>query len=46
VVEYDHLLHRGLAAHPVGARYRYLFGDVDWHSRGFAEWLDSGPRLV
>jgi NAD-dependent SIR2 family protein deacetylase len=33
---------RGLREHPVGRRYRSLFGDeLDWHPEGFAAWLES-----
>jgi hypothetical protein len=27
--------------HPVGRRYRTLFGDVDWHAAGLDQWLGS-----
>ncbi|MGC4048914.1 MAG: hypothetical protein QM757_05250 [Paludibaculum sp.] len=34
--------------HPVGRRYRALFGDIDWHAGGLQAWLDSaaGPPAV
>jgi hypothetical protein len=28
-----------LGDHPVGRRYRALFGDVDWHAVGLDNWL-------
>jgi hypothetical protein len=28
-----------LGDHPVGRRYRALFGDVDWHAAGLDDWL-------
>jgi hypothetical protein len=46
VVEYDAPTYRSLGDHPVGARYKYLFGEVDWFSRGFEAWLDENPRLM
>jgi hypothetical protein len=30
-----------LGDHPVGRRYRALFGDVDWHAGGLDAWLNS-----
>ena len=39
VVESDEQ-HRLLREHPVGRRYRSLFGDeLDWHTEGFENWL-------
>jgi hypothetical protein len=39
VVEYDPAM-QPLGAHPVGRRYRTLFGDsIDWHPEGLDEWL-------
>ena len=35
-----------LREHPVGRRYRSLFGeDIDWHTEGFEAWIStySGP---
>lgn len=41
VVEFDPA-GRGLRDHPVGARYRTLFGDaLDWRTEGFGEWVDA-----
>jgi len=31
----------GLTDHPVGRRYRALFGDVDWTAAGLDAWLDT-----
>lgn len=42
VVEYDKR-GRSLARHPVGARYRSLFGEVEWWNAGFAEYIKSLP---
>jgi NAD-dependent SIR2 family protein deacetylase len=40
VVEYDPPTHRGLRDHPVGRRYRTLFGEgLDWQTGGFGDWL-------
>ena len=40
VVEYD-ISQRALEEHPVGLRYRTLFGsEVDWRTEGFGRWLD------
>jgi hypothetical protein len=45
VVEYDQPAHRTLREHPVGRRYRSLFGDeLDWRTDGFAEWLGAHER--
>jgi hypothetical protein len=42
VVEYASTGPRGLDAHPVGQRYRALFGDaIDWHTNGFEAWIDD-----
>jgi hypothetical protein len=46
VVEYvrrsDHTPLPLLAEHPVGARYRALFGDgIDWHPEGFNRWAQT-----
>jgi hypothetical protein len=39
VVEYDSLMPM-LGDHPVGRRYRTLFGDnIDWHPEGMDMWL-------
>jgi hypothetical protein len=39
VIECDEAL-PVLTAHPVGRRYRALFGDgIDWHPDGLDEWL-------
>jgi hypothetical protein len=41
VVEFDPQ-RRHLREHPVGLRYRSLFGgELDWHTEGFAAWLES-----
>ena len=32
-----------LGDHPVGRRYRALFGDVDWHAGGLDNWLSTAP---
>jgi hypothetical protein len=29
--------------HPVGRRYKALFGDIDWHAGGLDQWLNSLP---
>lgn len=29
--------------HPVGRRYRTLFGDVDWHAGGLQAWMQTLP---
>jgi len=42
VVEYDQQ-GRGPEAHPVGARYKSLFGDVEWHNGGFEEYVAGLP---
>ena len=43
VVEYDPQ-GRPLRDHPVGSRYRTLFGDgLEWRTDGFEGWLGSGP---
>ena len=43
VVEFDPD-RRGLREHPVGRRYRALFGDdLDWHPEGFADFVASIP---
>lgn len=40
VVEYDQPMRRPVREHPVGNRYRSLFGDdLDWRTEGFADWL-------
>jgi len=45
VVEWDEE-GRALRDHPVGRRYRALFGDgIDWHHEGLAGWL-SPPALA
>ena len=31
------------AEHPVGRRYRTLFGDIDWHASGLDAWLYTLP---
>ena len=33
----------GLTQHPVGRRYRALFGDVNWHAGGLDNWLATLP---
>ncbi|HYC93639.1 MAG TPA: hypothetical protein VEO54_30825 [Thermoanaerobaculia bacterium] len=39
VVEFDEM-DRGLEEHPVGQRYRSLFGpDIEWSTKGFDGWL-------
>lgn len=44
VVEYDPE-RRDIKNHPVGVRYRSLFGDdLDWRTEGFGEWLDGHER--
>jgi hypothetical protein len=41
VVEYDTMM-PSIAGHPVGRRYRTLFGDgVDWHPEGLDAWLQQ-----
>jgi hypothetical protein len=41
VVEYD-AQHREMSAHPVGKRYRALFGDgIDFRTEGFTNWLNA-----
>jgi hypothetical protein len=41
VVEYDATM-PPLASHPVGRRYRTLFGDgVDWHPEGLDMWFPN-----
>jgi S-adenosylmethionine:diacylglycerol 3-amino-3-carboxypropyl transferase len=42
VVEYD-TERRALEDHPVGARYRSLFGKVEWCSSGFADYISKLP---
>jgi hypothetical protein len=43
VVELD-LQDRPLHVHPVGRRYRALFGDtVDWHTHGTEAWVQAQP---
>jgi hypothetical protein len=45
VVEYDKKK-RSLRRHPVGSRYRSLFGDdLDWRTEGFEEWIKGHHRL-
>jgi hypothetical protein len=44
VVGYDPEQLRPLDKHPVGSRYRYLFGNVDWHPEGFEKWLVGHPQ--
>jgi hypothetical protein len=42
VVEYARGRSSTLGAHPVGRRYRALFGDdVEWWPRGFADWVSK-----
>ena len=39
VVEYDPLM-QPVSSHPVGRRYRTLFGDaIDWNPEGLDKWL-------
>ena len=50
VVEYDEKK-RKIDEHPVGLRYRALFGDeIDWRTDGFEAWLQqhdaSGPSIL
>ena len=46
VVEYAEGSDATLDRHPVGLRYRALFGDaIDWSPVGFEQWLtDAAPR--
>ena len=45
VVEYDEE-NRKLDEHPVGLRYRALFGDeIDWRTEGFEAWLQRHDDL-
>lgn len=42
VVEYSPEGPRELDAHPVGQRYRALFGEeIDWNTNGFEAWIDG-----
>ncbi len=42
VVEHDPELNRPACEHPVGSRYRSLFGSrIDWQTGGFAGWLSK-----
>jgi hypothetical protein len=45
VVEYDPALpHQRLQDHPIGRRYRTLFGDnLDWHPEGLNDWVNAQP---
>lgn len=37
--------HRSVAEHPVGTRYRALFGDqIDWRTEGFDRWVNGYRR--
>jgi hypothetical protein len=46
VVEYDPTMPQ-LDAHPVGRRYRTLFGDgIDWHPEGLDQWLPLATAAV
>jgi hypothetical protein len=29
--------------HPVGRRYKTLFGEIEWHAGGLNQWLDGLP---
>jgi len=40
VIEYDHEEERQLGDHPVGRRYRSLFGEgINWYTKGFSDWV-------
>lgn len=44
VVEFDPS-GRGLREHPVGGRYRTLFGErLDWRTEGFGAWVDAHEK--
>jgi len=46
VVEYAGDQKVRLDAHPVGLRYRALFGNgIDWHSTGFEAWIHDAGRV-
>jgi hypothetical protein len=45
VVEYAPAGPRGIDDHPVGQRYRALFGkEIDWDTNGFEAWIDGAAN--